>query len=91
MFLTLPIQNCLKRGDALSQLLLNYALEYVIWKRRGSQEGLNWMELISFRSVLMILMGENINTIKAHTYAPLDSSKEVGLDVKAEKLSTSTC
>jgi hypothetical protein len=27
-----PIQNVLKQGDALSPLLFNFAVEYVIWK-----------------------------------------------------------
>jgi hypothetical protein len=34
-----PIQNGLKRGDALSQLFLNFALEYAIRKVQGNQVG----------------------------------------------------
>jgi hypothetical protein len=34
---SLPIQNGLKQGDALSPLLLNFALEYVIWKVKENQ------------------------------------------------------
>jgi hypothetical protein len=34
-----PIQNGLKQGDALSPLLLNFPLEYVITKVQETQEG----------------------------------------------------
>jgi hypothetical protein len=35
-----PIQNGLKQGDALSPLLSNFALEYVIWKVQEKKVGL---------------------------------------------------
>jgi hypothetical protein len=35
-----PIKNGLKQGDALLSLLLNFALEYTIWRVQVNQDGL---------------------------------------------------
>jgi hypothetical protein len=45
-----PIQNGLKQGDALSQLLFIFPLEYAITQVQDS----NWMEHISSWSMLML-------------------------------------
>jgi hypothetical protein len=77
-----PIQNGLKEGDALSPLLFNFALEYVIRKVQGNQEGL---KLNGTHQLLVCvddvnLLGNNIEITKKN-----DASKETGLEVNTEK------
>jgi hypothetical protein len=73
-----PIQNGLKQWDALAPLLLNFALEYAIWKVQKNRVGL---KLNGKRQLLVYaddvnLLGDDINTIKKNkeTYLPLARS-----------------
>jgi hypothetical protein len=63
---TFPIENGLKQGDALSPLLLNFALEYAIRKVQETQVSL---ELNGAHQLLLCaddiyLLGNSINIIK---------------------------
>jgi hypothetical protein len=73
-----PIQNGLKQGDALSPLLLNFALECAIRKAQKSQVGLKFNgthQLLAY-AYDVNLLGDNRETIKRTT---------VDLEVKVEK------
>ena len=88
-----PIKNGLKQRDVLSSLLFNFALEYDITRVQIKQDGL---KLHSTHQFLVYaddvnIMGGSIHTIKKNTDALVAASKEMGLEVNADKISTWSC
>jgi hypothetical protein len=77
----------LKQGDALSPLLFNVALEYAIRKVRVYQKGLK----LSGRHERLVctddanILGGGVRTIKKNTEASVVATKEIGLELNADK------
>jgi hypothetical protein len=80
------MNNGLKQGAALTQLLFNLALEYVIRRVQANQKGLKLNgthQLLIYTDDVNIL-GGSIHTIKKNTQALVIASKKISLEVNAE-------
>ena len=86
LFDVFPVKNCLKQGDALSALF-NYALALAIRRVQKNQKGL---KLNGTRQLLVYaddvnILGRSIHTINRNREALVVASKEIGVEVNAEK------
>jgi hypothetical protein len=62
-------------------LLFNFALGYTIRKVQENQAGMK----LDGANPFLVLLGDNINTIKKNTEALIEASKEDDLEVNTEK------
>jgi hypothetical protein len=81
-----PIKNILKKGDAFSSLLLNFAVEYAIRKDEANQQGLevNIMHQILVYDDGVKILGGSTHTIQKNTEMVVANEK-IGLGVNAEE------
>ena len=81
-----PIRNGLKQGNALSPMLFNFALEYIIRRVQVNQDGLKLNgthQLLAYADDVNIL-GGSIHTLKENA-ALVAATREIGLEVSADK------
>ena len=86
-YVTIPIRNGLKQGDALSPLFFNFALEYAIRRVQVNQDGLKLNgthQLLAYANDVNTL-GGSVHTVKKNAEALVAATKENGLEVNADK------
>jgi len=81
------IMNVLKQGDALSLLLFKFASDYAIRRVQVNQDGLklNVTHQLLVYSDDVNILGGSVHTVKKNREALLVGSKEIGLEVNADK------
>jgi hypothetical protein len=75
------------KRDALSPLLFNFALDYVIRKIQENQVRLNLNgahQLLAYADDVNVL-GDNIDTINENIETIIDANKDVGLEINVKK------
>ena len=88
-----PIRNGLKQGDALSPMLFNFALEYAIRRVQANQDGLKLngtRQLLAYVDDVNIL-GGSMHTLKENAEALVAATREIGLEVSADKNKYMSC
>jgi len=82
-----PIRSGLKQGDALSPLLFNFALEYAIRRVQVNQDSLklNGTHQLLVYADDVNRLGGSVHTVKENAEALVVASKEIGLEVNADK------
>jgi len=82
------IMNVLKQGDALSLLLFKFASDYAIRRVQVNQDGLklNVTHQLLVYSDDVNILGGSVHTVKKNREALLVGSKEIGLEVNADKI-----
>jgi len=76
----------LKQGDALSPVLINFALDYGIRRVQVNQEGLKLNgthQLLAYADVK--ILDRSINTVKENTESLAVASKEIRIEVNSDK------
>ena len=76
----------MKKGDALLSLLFKFTLEYAIRRVQVIQDGLQLNgthQLLLYADVN--ILGGSVHTVKGNAEALIVASKEIGLEVNADK------
>jgi len=77
----------LKKGNALSSLLFNFALDYAIRRVQVHQDGLKLNgthQLPAYVDDVNIL-GGSVHTLKENTEALITATREIGLEISTDK------